>query len=215
MDEKVLNLLMDKPVVVPKILLSNYRKLNITEEELVIIIAIIYRGNKIVYDPISIANDINMDKLKIMEIVSNLIEKNILTSITIKKNNKKEEYLSLELLYSKLVNLVLDVKPEVSSTVKYSVFEKFEEELGKTLSSMQYEQIKEWLNSGVSEEIIIEALREMVLNGINNFNYIDKIINTWTDKGYKTKEDIIKAKREYHKKEKVSDVFDTDWLNDD
>ena len=215
MDEKVLNLLMDKPVVVPKILLSNYRKLNITEEELVIIIAIIYRGNKIVYDPISIANDINMDKLKIMEIISNLIEKNILTSITIKKNNKKEEYLSLELLYSKLVNLVLDVKPEVSSTVKYSVFEKFEEELGKTLSSMQYEQIKEWLNSGVSEEIIIEALREMVLNGINNFNYIDKIINTWTDKGYKTKEDIIKAKREYHKKEKVSDVFDTDWLNDD
>ena len=81
---------------------------------------------------------------------------------------------------------------------------------------MQYEQIKEWISRGVSEELIIEALKEAVINGRNNFRYIDAIINSWMDKGYKTKNDVIKDKQLYRNKKTTKvQVFDTDWLNDE
>ena len=51
MDSNILNLIQDKPIVVPRILFNNYRKLNITEEELIIIMLIITFGNKIEYNP--------------------------------------------------------------------------------------------------------------------------------------------------------------------
>jgi len=200
---------------VPKILLNNYRKLNITETEFIVILVIMEYGMKMVYDPISISNELNMDKMRVMETISNLVEKNLLSIISEKSNRKTLEYISLDLLYKKLINIIKDV-PEKEVTVSGSVFEIFEKELGKTLSPMQYEQIKEWTLRGVSEELIIEALKEAVINGTNNFRYIDTIISKWMDKGYKCKSDVLKDKEMYRSKkiQKVQ-VFDTDWLNDE
>ena len=58
MDERLLDLISEKPVVVPKLFLKNYRKLNINETEFVIILMIMDQGIKVVNDPISIANEI-------------------------------------------------------------------------------------------------------------------------------------------------------------
>ena len=215
MDERLMELISEKPIVVPKIFLRNYRKLNITELEFVVILMIMDHGVKMVFDPISIANEIKMDRMMVMETINNLIEKNLLMIVSEKSSRKTLEYISLELLYEKLINIVKDVKEE-EITVPSSVFEVFEKELGKTLSSMQYEQIKEWIRSGVSEELIIEGLREAVMNGINNFRYIDTVINRWVDKGYKTKNDVLKDKEMYRSKKSAKvQVFDTDWLNDE
>jgi len=215
MDERLMNLISDKPIIVPKIFLKNYRKLNITETEFIVILVIMEYGMKMVYDPISISNELNMDKMRVMETISNLVEKNLLSIISEKSNRKTLEYISLDLLYKKLINIIKDV-PEKEVTVSGSVFEIFEKELGKTLSPMQYEQIKEWTLRGVSEELIIEALKEAVINGTNNFRYIDTIISKWMDKGYKCKSDVLKDKEMYRSKkiQKVQ-VFDTDWLNDE
>lgn len=215
MDERLMDLISEKPIIVPKIFLKNYRRLNITEIEFVVILTIMDQGKKMVYDPISIANELNMDKMMVMETISNLVEKNLLSIISEKSNRKTLEYISLELLYKKLINIIIDV-PEEEVTVSSSVFEVFEKELGKTLSSMQYEQIKEWIGRGISEELIIEALREAVINGINNFRYIDTVINRWMDKGYKTKSDVLKDREMYRSKKTTKvQVFDTDWLNDE
>lgn len=215
MNERLLDLISEKPVVVPKIFLKNYRKLNITETEFVVILMIMDQGIKIINDPISIANEINMDRMTVMETISDLVEKNLLSIISEKSNRKTLEYLSLELLYEKLINIVKDV-PEKDVSVSGSVFEVFEKELGKTLSPMQYEQIKEWIGRGVSEELIIEALKETVINGANSFRYIDTIINRWMDKGYKTKSDVIKERELYRSKKTTNvPIFDTDWLNDE
>ncbi len=214
MDEVVTKLLSEKPIIVPRLLLSNYRRLNISEEELIIIIMLMDKGNKVIYDPIHLADEINVDKMMIMEIISNLVDKNVLSLVTEKCNRKTLQYISLDLLYKKLTNTLIDVSEE-EVEVSGSVFEKFEQELGKTLSPMQYEQIKEWITSGVSEELIIEALKEAVINGINNFRYIDVIISKWMEKGYKTKNDILKDKELYRSKRKknVQEVYDMDWVN--
>ena len=56
---KVIDLIKDKPFYIPKVLLSNYKNLKITDEELIIIIVIMSYGDKVVYDPEKFAIDLN------------------------------------------------------------------------------------------------------------------------------------------------------------
>ena len=208
----IIDLIKDRPLFIPKILLSNYKRLEISDEELIIIIIIMNYGNKVIYDPEMFANVINGDKRKMMMLIDNLCDKNIL-SLIIEKNNKKTyEYISLDLLYEKLSNIVLE--KEEDTEIDNSIFSVFENELGRTLSPMEYEKIKEWITSGNTKEIITLALKEAVLNGVSNLNYIDSILNSWKKKGYKTKEDVEKEKENYRTKKEKVDVFETDWLND-
>ena len=214
MDNNILNLIMDKPIVVPRILFNNYRKLNITEEELIIIMLIITFGNKIEYNPDIFVKELNIDRHKVMGIISNLMEKNILSLEVVKNGRKTEEYISISLLYDKLLNIVKDVsldKPKIDT----SIFSVFENELGRLLSPMELEQIKEWVTTYKSDDLIISALKEAVLNGVSNFRYIDAILNEWNKKGYRSKDDIMKDRNNYRKKKDNIEVFDTDWLNDE
>ena len=209
----VINLIKDKPLIVPRILINNYKLLNITDEELIVIMVIMSYGNKVIYNPEEFAKEINGDKRSIMKVIDNLCDKNILSLVIEKSNHKSYEYISLDSLYEKLFNLVIDNKEE--KEIDNSIFSVFENELGRTLSPMEYEKIKEWITSGNSSELITCALKEAVMNGVNNFNYIDRILDSWKKKGYKNKFDIVKDKEKYqsNKKEKI-DIFDTDWLNE-
>ena len=213
MNNNVLSLLKDSPIVVPRILFNNYRKLNITEEELVIVMLIISLGNKIEYNPDIFVNELGMERHKVMELISNLISKSILSLDIVKSGRKTEEYICVSLLYDKLLNIVIDTKDE-EKTIDNSIFSVFEEELGRLLSAMEIEQIKEWVSTYNNEELIRAALKEAVLNGVNSFRYIDTILNDWNKKGYKNKEDVIRDRENYRKKKKNIEIFDTDWLND-
>ena len=209
--EQVINLMKNRPIFIPRVLLNNYKLLNITEEELIIIMVIINYGDRVLYNPEEFAKEINTSRQNVMKIINNLCNKNILTIDMEKKNYKTYEYISLDLLYEKLANIICQIEEKEIDT---SVFTVFENELGRTLSPMEYEKIKEWITSGNSEELIVSALKEAVMNGINNFNYIDRILDSWKKKGYKNKSDIVRDKEKfYNKKEKV-EVYDTDWLNE-
>ena len=59
MDDKILSLMMNKPIVIPRIIFNNYKRLNITEEELIVLIFIIDLGNKIVYNPDIFVKELN------------------------------------------------------------------------------------------------------------------------------------------------------------
>lgn len=213
MDNKVICLLKDRPFYMPRILLNNYKKLEITDEELIIIMVVMNYGDKVLYDPELFAKEINVNKHQVMKIINSLFDKSIFTLIMEKSSNKRAvEYISLDALYNKLFNIVLD--KDEDGEIDNSIFGIFEGELGRMLSPMEYEKVKEWITSGNSNELIICALNEAVLKGVSNFNYIDSILNNWRKKGYKCKNDIMKEKEEYRNKKKNTDIFDTDWLND-
>lgn len=215
MDNNILKILMDNPIVVPRILFNNYRKLNITEEELIIVMLVISLGNKIEYNPDIFVKELDMDRVKVMTLISNLISKNIISLEMVKNGRKTEEYISLSLMYDKLLNIVKDISDEDSVMIDNSIFSIFENELGKLLSPMQIEKIKEWVITYKNEELIIMALQEAVMNGVSNFNYIDTILNEWNKKGYKNREDVIKSKNNYKEKKKSNiEYIDVDWLND-
>ena len=212
MDEKIIRLLKDKPIIIPRILLNNYRLLNINEVELILITLIMSLGDKVIYNPEEFYKETNIGKHEIMKIINDLIEKNLLSLVVEKNNHKTYEYLSLDLLYEKLFNII--ISKEEKEEISNSVFSTFESELGRTLSPMEYEKIKEWITSGNSEELITCALREAVMNGVGNFSYIDSILNNWRKKGYKNKYDIEKDKNEYRSKSSKKTVYETDWLNE-
>jgi len=213
MNNNVLNLLQDRPIIVPRILFNNYKKLNINEEELIVIMLIISLGNKIEYNLDIFVNELEMDRRNVMKIIGSLIDKNILSIDIVKNGRKNEEYISLSMLYYKLLNLVIDMDND-DVKIDDSLFSIFEEELGRLLSSMEIEQIKEWINTYKNEDLIRAALKEAVLSGVNSFRYIDTVLNQWNKKGYKSIEDVLKDKENYRKKKNNIDVFDTDWLND-
>jgi DNA replication protein len=212
MNTNFINLIKDRPYVIPKILISNYRSIGITDSELIILMVVMSYGDKVVYDPETFASDLGRDKHEIMKIINELIDKNILELVIEKKNQKAYEYISLDILYDKLYNMLIGKEEE--SVVDESVFSVFEGELGRLMSPMEYEKIKEWITSGNSNELIILALKEAVMKGVSNFNYIDSILNNWKKKGIKNKSDIEKEKEQYRNKKEKTEVFDTDWLNE-
>ena len=213
MQENILELLQQKPLFIPKILYKNYKKLNITDSELIIIIYLLNLPTKILYNPELFVKELDIDKFKIMEMLSNLEEKSLI-SIKVEKNkhNKTEEYISLDLLYAKLLNIVVE-KKEAKIEIDNDLFTIFEQEFGRPLSPMEFEIIKEWLNSNISKELIIEALKEATYNNVSNLKYIDKILYEWKRKGLKNKNDVLKDKANYRnsQKEKI-DIYDYNWL---
>lgn len=212
MDDKIMKILKDKPIVIPRVLFNNYKMLNINDSELIIIMLLLSLGDKIIYNPIEIAKEINGDKHQVMEIINNLIHKNIIALEVEKVDKVAYEYISLDLLYDKLFNLIIE--KDNDKKVDISIFNTFEKELGRTLSPMEYGQIQEWITSDNSEEMITYALREAVLNGVSNFRYIDSILNEWKKKGYKSKNDVLKDREVYRNKKSKVSVYDTDWLNE-
>ncbi len=211
------NVLRMKPIVLPRFLFNYYLRLGITAEELIILIFVIDEGDKVVYDPESISNSLGMDKYKVMELLNSLNEKKII-SITVEKNSdgKSAEFISLDLLYSKIMGLIVDKKNENKNLDNSDLFSVFESEFGRTISPMECQVIKGWVDDNFSHELILEALKEAIYNGATSLRYIETVLYTWRKKGYKTKQDIIASKdrmRESKKEEK--EVFYYDWLNDD
>ena len=51
-------------------------------------------------------------------------------------------------------------KGEEKNDNKQNLYDNFEREFGRTLSPMEYEIISSWLDSGISKELIIEALMQ-------------------------------------------------------
>lgn len=215
MNEVVTEILKDKPLTVPKSLLKYYHKLNITEEELIILICIINEGDRIVYNPSFFTEEIDLDKYKAMQLLNDLSDKKIIEiKIENNKYDKKEEYIYLDPLYNKLFSILLDKNHEV--TMNTDLFTLFETELGRTISPMEIEIIKEWLHDGNSEELIKEALKEAIYNNARNLKYIDRILFNWRTKGIKTKKDIIEEKKNYRKANKPKEpIYDYNWLEDE
>ena len=212
MFDKVYNLIEEKPLTVPRLLMCNYKSLGLTEQELVIVIYLMNRENNS-YNPKVISDDLKIQLVDVLNIISTLGEKGIISSNIETKNSKKTETLSLKPLYDKLTFLIVNEKVEEDT----SIYTKIEKGFARSLSTIEYELINSWKDRGYSEELIEEALKEAVYNNVSNLNYMDKILDNWNNKGIKTKEAVLKNKKQFkerkHAKRETYD--DYDWLNEE
>ena len=204
MMNKVEKLIEKKDYIVPSLLILNYKKINLTAEELVFIIYVINNGED--FNPKKISQDLDLNLDKIMDLINNLTNKGLINLEIKKINNVRSEYFNIEKIYKKLAFLLVDEEEKKDN----NIFDIFEKEFGRTLSPMEYEIINTWLDN-FKENTIILALKEATYNGVSNLRYIDKILYEWQKKGIKT----INNKKNFVSKKENKETFDYDWLNDE
>jgi DNA replication protein len=194
--------------IIPNYIIKNYEKIGLEGLEFIMLIYFINQRSNVTFDVNKIALDLNLDSSKVLEIINSLNEKNFI-SIEMKKNNGViEEYISTDLFYNKISSMLMETVSNDKETDLYSVFEK---EFGRTLSPTEFTSINNWIENGISEELIKEALKEAILSGVHNIRYIDTILFNWTKKGYKKPEDV---KRKKDDEDEIIEVYDYDWLNE-
>lgn len=205
--KELLNILKKTNYQVNPLLIANYKKLKMTSDELVMMICLLNEP----YNPKHLADILDLKLPDVLELINSLNEKGLLKIELEKVNNISVEVINLDMMYEKLALIAMDYHEDK----KENIYDIFEKELGRTISPMEYEIIGGWLKDN-SEEIILLALKEAVYNNVSSMRYIDRIINNWQKKGIKTKEDVLKSRKEFknNKKEKI-ELFDYDWLNDE
>ncbi len=206
--KKLLELLKANDLVIPSILLMNYKDLKLNEKELLFLSLLMSYDDEICFDPVHFSRVLGFEVNEILEILSSLSTKKYVNVVVKKSAGKMKEFLDISYLYERLMSYVISLEDEEKETEIYSVIET---ELGRTLSPIEYETIGGWINANISEELIKEALKEAVLNGVGNLKYIDKILYEWTKKGYKKASDVRRKKRV---KEEDVELFDYDWLDE-
>lgn len=223
---KITEILMDGNIVIPVYFLKNYKKLKLDSDEFLFMMYLYNKGNEFTFDPDKISNDMGIDTSRVMELISNLSDKDMI-KVDVKKNEKgfMEDIVLLDGFYNKLrIQIVNEVSEEKENEVIDStIYEVIEKEFGRTLSPIEYEIIKAWTESKFSDELIKEAVKEAVFNGVSNLKYIDKILFEWGKKGITTVKDV----EENRKKRKASidnkdnddnidlDIVDWNWFDDE
>lgn len=215
--DKMINLLKEKSIIIPIYIYKLYPQLNIDLETFMFLMYLYNSGDKIIFDAHKISEEFGTTLEKVLSYVDKL-SNNKLINFCIIKNDKgiSEEYISLEYFYEKLSLLLMDSNSNDTDNNSKTIFELIEREFGRVLSPMEYEIIKAWTENNISNELIEEAVKEAIFNGVTNLRYIDKILYEWQKKGIKSKHDV-EENRQRFKKEKPEkmEVFEYNWLEDD
>ncbi len=187
-----------KDFVVNRNIVKSIGNIDITLDEFLMVLYFINVSYDL--DVESIKAYLGFDEEKAVSVFSSLMNKKYIEMDVSNVGGKVIEQICLDPLFDRLV---LNKKTEDKSC---DIFGMFESELGRTLSSFEYEMINSWISNGVSDEMIRDALKEAILNNVRSFKYIDKIIYDWTRNGVKKR---IKEER------MQETLFDYDWTSDD
>lgn len=201
MSNNVLELIKSKDLIIPQLLFKNYRKLNITDSELIILIYLINNSD---YNSISISEQLNIPMEEVITSINGLCEKVIIKTGLEKVNNINIEVINLDPLYTKLTNLIVE-----SNSVNKDIYSYIEQKFGRTLSPIEYEMVSLW--NEYPYNLVLKAIDDTVKKGIISIKYIDKILVEWAKKGYKDVLDVS-SKKEINIVD--TSLIDYDWLND-
>lgn len=172
------------------------------------------------FDCSKMAKTLGLTEEDVMTSFNNLIIKSIIEYKPVKENGKIKEVISLDKFYN---NVALKLNNQNKLDISNNIYDIFQKELVRSLSPTEYEYINNWLEKGLTEDLIIGALKEAVLSGVKSFRYIDRVLFDWQEKGYRSMNDVeISKKKNTKVQEKINqannsneEYFDYDWLNDD
>ncbi len=219
-DKQIINLLSSRNMVIPLYMFKEYTKLDIELEAFIFLMYLYNLDDKCVFNPNKFSEDLNYPVNKIMEFIGTLTSKG-LVKVEVIKNDKglMEEVVMLEGFYNKLSLIFMD-EANKSSKDPSNIFTLIEKEFGRTLSPMEYEIIRAWIDNNMSEELITEAVKEANYYGVPKLSYIDKILYEWGKLGIKTVQDVEEnRKKRVKQNDQVTDVdmdiVDWNWFDED
>ena len=152
--------------------LENLELLNLTDQELVVVLLIDYCNEK----HIDISMDVlekkaRLKKEELERVIATLCAKKYLEILASSKNVK----FSLDGLFD------IDVAHE-QRVIDVPLFEVFESEFGRPLSQKEMQKVSEW-NKTFDRKMILYALREASAYQKVNMTYIETILKNWKEKG--------------------------------
>ena len=205
----------NKKLVVESLFIKEAFKRNLSLSEFLVLL---YFDNSFdsIFDVANVSKTLMMSEEEVLNAFSSLLEKNLIkVDATPNQFGKVIEKINLDNYYYGINSSDLK-KDSKKISSKEDIFSTFESKLGRTLSQMDYEIIKAWLENGSSEELVLEALDEALNNGVASLRYIDKIVYEWNKKGYKTVEDVKNhSKKNGEGTVLGKDVLDYNWLDED
>ena len=210
---------------IPISFIKNYKKFNVQLDQVRFLMYLYNLGDNVLFNPGEFSDKLNVNLTEIMNYVGSLTDKGLIR-VEVIKNDKgyMEEMIILDDFYNKLSLVIMDdVNESKSDSSKSDIFEIIEKEFGRTLSPIEIEIIRTWLDNNFSEDLIKEALKEATFNGVSNLRYIDKILYEWAKSGINT----VEAVEEKRKKRKAStksidkdsdidlDTIEWNWFDED
>ena len=204
------------------LLLENYRKLKISENQLVIILMIDHlstQGNPfITADLLSLK--MSLDVKEIDRLIADLLTRGLMEyattngkTVTSLNPLKEKLYREFEMSISK-ENAAKN--NEAVNNQLNNIFEAFQKELGRSLSPLEISRIREWVAMGYSDETIINALKEALSQGKKSLKSVDKILLTWAKREELESEGKTSIDDDWSKNlEETIRIAKTPWLDDD
>lgn len=204
-------LIKEKDYTFKKLLFKLIKDFDLSLEELLLLVYFINQ-DKPVFDIKRISLITFLSSNEIMAAFSSLTGKGLVSIKTSKEDGKITEVIDITNTYRAMVsNININIKKQATTNI-YTIFEK---EFGRPLSPVEYEIIKAWITSGISEELIKGALKEAVFNNVRNLRYIDKILSEWEKKGFKSVDEVDSYLKKKESNNPKQELFDYNWLEDE
>ena len=204
------------------LLLENYKKLKLSEEELATIFMIdhlISQGNPFVTQDL-LSLKMTMDVKSIDGVLANLLTKGYIAYITqggktITTLEPLKQILYREFQLSMTKESEARGKKNLNDELE-NIFGTFEKLLGRALSPVEISKIREWVSYGYSDDMIINALKEAISKGKKSLRSVDKILLSWASREEIEKDGITTRSEEQNMSlEETIRIAKTSWLDDD
>ncbi|KAB8121706.1 MAG: DNA replication protein [Candidatus Phytoplasma cynodontis] len=166
---------------IEKILIKEYKNLNLEIKELTILLLILNDEKKECFSSLNLVEKTNWSKNEIELILEKLMKKNFFDIVQQKQKDKIIEILNLENTFSQLENFFMkkkNIKKEIKKNYIKETIEILENLKGKNLTGFELEIIKNWYSDKkYSHKEIINSIKESFSCNKTSLNYIETILN--------------------------------------
>ena len=158
---------------VERLLLLKGKQAGLSDHEILILLLIytLSRLNKQLITPSLLMNYSSLSNKELDQVLDHLLKKKWIYNQ------------SGKIRLNHFIERLLEEKEEVAD--RMNLLEIFEEQFGRPLTPMELDIIKEWINQGFEEDMILKALKEAVKSQVLTLRYIDGILNNWQRNGMK------------------------------
>ncbi|OLN23215.1 DNA replication protein DnaD [Domibacillus antri] len=202
--EMLIDWMEDGMTSIPNVLLKNYKRLQLNETEMMVLLHIYSFAQKGISFPSfeDLSERMSISSADCAAYVKKMIQKQV---ISIEQGEQTGfEFYSLKPLWSKMAFLFeSDARGQSfqqAMTDERDLYSLFEAEFGRPLSAIECETLALWIDQDQHDPSVIKAaLREAVLSMKLNFRYIDRILFEWKKQGIKTVEQAREQGRKFRK----------------
>lgn len=176
-------------VTIPYRLLTHYHECGLTDQDMMVVLHVLaFQQVERTFPALDeLATRMSIGRDDVASILQRLLSENVIAY--------EQQGVSLRPLLERVFGAR---EPEIPPI---SLYQRFEDEFGRLLSPLEYEQITSWTDHDQYPDwLIIEALRESVLGGVYNFRYVDTILRGWARAHVSSEAQLAEYRKKFRSK---------------